>query len=75
MRRRAATITALAAMAVAPVPRALAFAPELSIGRMCSDHLSPFSGRKRNAPSDCPDACHAACARSSRGERDEECGD
>jgi hypothetical protein len=74
MRRRVATLLAVAAMMPAAAPGALAFAPQPLIGRMCAHPAIPEPERKRDGR-DCPGACHAACARSSRGACDEDDGD
>ena len=77
MRRPAATIAAKAAMLLAAVPRALASVPEPSIGRLCAAHSVslPLPLPTRGDRRDHPDACHAACTRSSRGDCEEDGGD
>lgn len=77
MRRPAATTAAMAAMVLTAAPRAFAFAPEPLIGRLCAAQpvSLPHPPRKRGDRRDIPDACHAACTRSSRSECEEEIGD
>ncbi len=73
MKRRVATILAMAAMMSAGAPGAFASASEPLIGRMCA-HPADLPAPKRDGR-DCPGACHAACARNARGECDEDDGD
>ncbi|MCX8476990.1 MAG: hypothetical protein MT490_14455 [Sphingomonas sp.] len=60
----------MAAMLLAAAPRASASAPVL--GRLCAAHPLPLPLRQRDERRDCPDACHAACTRSARGEGEDE---
>jgi hypothetical protein len=66
----ALALAALLAMAAAPV-RAAASDGVVQIA-MCGGGSQPVPFHRKERDRDCPGACHAACARTMRGETDEE---
>lgn len=71
--RQTAAALALVALLLASAPRAFALVPALDM-RMCSGGSDSTPPAKRDRR-DCPEACHAACARNLRGDTDEDCCD
>lgn len=75
MSRPLATATAITAMLLAAVPPATAAAPGPVRARFCTPDRGSVPLPRRIPDRDCPDACHALCARGTRAECDEDGAD